>query len=60
MIDNKMRRFLSAAAALSSGDPGTTHAIKLGEGERPFEMGDGIDNWAMFGALSNQLKSANS
>lgn len=49
-VNDWMPTLLSAAAALSSGEIGTTHQIKLGEGEIPFMMGDGIDNWEMFGA----------
>lgn len=42
-VNDWMPTLLSAAAALSSGDLGATHQIKLGEGEIPFLMGDGID-----------------
>jgi len=45
-----MPTLLSAAAALTSGNPLATHQIKLGASEQPFMMGDGIDNWAMFAA----------
>ena len=55
-VNDWMPTLLSAAAALSLGDTGATHQIKLGAGEIPFVMGDGIDNWAMFGvSLYHQL-----
>ena len=49
-VNDWMPTLLSAAATLSSGDTGRTHTVKLGQGEIPFMMGDGIDNWQMFGA----------
>ena len=50
-VNDWMPTLLSAAAALRSGIVGT-HQVKLGEGEVPFMMGDGVDNWAMFSSGS--------
>lgn len=57
-VNDWMPTLLSAAAALSSGDVEATHKVKIDEGEIPFLMGDGIDNWAMFGRLCWLLSAA--
>ena len=46
------RRLHAQARAARDGDPTAKHVHRLGPGEPPFIMGDGIDNWYGYACTS--------